>query len=60
MLIVDTRWYHNSTEVFRDREIAAAILGGLKTSWDGHQFGKVVSVDQVYGRYELGSSMSDT
>ena len=37
-----------------DIEIAAALLQGLKTSWDGHQFGKIVGVGHGYGRY--GSS----
>ena len=34
-----------------DIEIAAALVQGLKTSWDGHRFGKVVGVGHGYGRY---------
>jgi hypothetical protein len=37
-----------------DIEIAAALVQSLKTSWDGHLFGKVVGVGHGYGRY--GSS----
>lgn len=33
-----------------DIEIAAALVQGLKTSWDGHRFGKVVGVGHGYGR----------
>ena len=35
-----------------DVEVAAALVYGLKTSWDGHQFGKIVAVGHGYGRYE--------
>ena len=38
-----------------DIEIAAALVQGLKASWDGHQFGKVVGVGHGYGR--CGSSV---
>lgn len=33
-----------------DIEIAAALVQGLKTSWDGHQFGNIVGVGHGYGR----------
>ena len=36
-----------------DVKIAVALLQGLKTSWDGHQFGKVVGVGHGYGRFSV-------
>ena len=33
--------------------LAAALLQGLKTSWDGHLFGKVVGVGHGYGRFSV-------
>jgi hypothetical protein len=41
-----------------DIEIAAALVQGLKTIWDGHRFGKVVGVGHGYGRYLLNPSSS--
>lgn len=36
-----------------DIEIAAALVQGLKISWGGFRFGKVVGVGHGYGRYEF-------
>ena len=36
-----------------DIEIAAALVQGLKTSWDGHRFGKVIGVGHGYGGYGI-------
>ncbi|KAF8803236.1 alpha/beta-hydrolase [Phlegmacium glaucopus] len=36
-----------------DIEIAAALVQGLKTSWDGHQFGKIVGVGHGYGGSQI-------
>ena len=34
-----------------DIEIAAALVQGLKFSWNGRQFGKIIGVGHGYGRY---------